>query len=282
MLLHALGDTLGFRNTLWEFSDGGYEKVLRKVYEFIDLGGITGINLDGWLVSDDTIMHMQTARALIEYNKDESINTLGNLFSKYFITALKQFEIEGPKRAPGVSTMKALMRLKNGNLWNENPYNLYAGGSGASMRCLCIGMAFPKSCDRHKLIQVSIESSRITNNSVIGYLGGMTSALFAALAVEGINVEKWAHSLLELFDNGTIQKYIKTSGRGYDEYIKDSPIFIEKWHRYVDDKFDGDGNIIKRKSSINLIYRCKYYNETFAFKKKINNTFWTCSWIHKN
>ncbi len=268
MLLHALGDTIGFKNTEWEFSEGGYERTLKKVYEFISLGGITAINLKGWSVSDDTIMHMQTANALLAYSQTDSMDTLGRLFAKYFLTALKQFEVEGVKRAPGISTMKSLIRLREGGNWNDNPYNIYAGGSGASMRSLCIGMAFPNQDNRHKLIQISIESARITNNSVVGYLGGMTSALFASLAIEKIPIEKWPFILLELFDNNIIQKYIKTSGRDYDDYIRDAPVFIEKWHRYVDDKFDDKRSIIHRKSSSNLIYRCKYYNETFGFKKK--------------
>lgn len=271
MLLHALGDTIGFKNTEWEFSEGGYERTLKKVYEFISLGGITGINLKGWLVSDDTIMHMQTARAMIKYSDNSSVDTMGKLLVDYFLEALGQFEIEGKKRAPGIATMKSLIRLKDGGKWDNNPYNIYSGGSGASMRSLCIGMRFPKSEDRHKLIQFAIESGRITNNSAVGYLGGVASALFASLAIEGIDIKKWPFVLLELFDNGTIQKYIKLSERGYDSYIKDSPIFIEKWHRYVDDKFDDKRNVIVRQSNINLVYRCKYYNETFGFRQKFVN-----------
>jgi len=268
MLLHALGDTIGFKNTEWEFGEGGYERTLTKVYEFINLGGITGINLKGWSVSDDTIMHMQTAKALLAYSESDSLDTLGKLFAKYFLSALKQFELEGNKRAPGISTMKSLIRLRDGGTWDNGPYNLYAGGSGAAMRSLCIGMAFPKSEDRDKLIQISIESGRITNNSAIGYLGGMASALFASLAIQKVSIELWPFILLELFDNNIIKKYMNKRGVDYDDYIRDSPVFVEKWHRYIDDKFDGKGQVIKRKSSINLIYRCKYYNETFGFRKK--------------
>ena len=270
MLLHALGDTIGFRNTLWEFSEGGYDRTLKKVYEFIDLGGITNIDLKGWLVSDDTIMHMETANALLEYNTNDSMNTLGKLFVKYFLKALTIFEKEGKERAPGISTMKALRRLKDGGEWSDNVYNFYSGGSGASMRSLCIGLAFYGVSNRHKLIQIAIESGRITNNSAVGYLGGLASALFASFALEGIDIKKWPKLLLDLFDNGLVQKYIQMSGRGLDTYIKDSPIFIEKWHRYVDDKFDSDGNMIYRKSSIDLVYRCKYYNETFGFRSNNN------------
>lgn len=267
MLLHALGDTIGFKNGEWEFGDGGYERTLKKVYEFIYLGGITGIDLEGWLVSDDTIMHMLTAKALLDYDMNDSMDTLGKLFTKYFLVALKQFEVESNKRAPGNATIKSLIKLRHGSVWNENRYDIFAGGSGASMRSLCIGMAFWNNKDLHKLIQISIESGRITNNSAVGYLGGMTSALFAALAVQGVNINEWPFVLLELFNDKTIHKYIKLSGRDYEEFIRDSPVFIEKWSRYVDDKFDENRNVVKNKIFENLIYRCKYYNDTFGFRK---------------
>lgn len=269
MKLHALGDTVGFKNTKWEFSEGGYERTLTKVYEFIELGGITKISLKGWNVSDDTIMHIHTARALLEYEKGSSIDSLGKLFKKEFIVALNQFENEMDKRAPGISTMGALTRLKNGGNWDDTPYNIYSGGSGASMRSLCIGMAFYGEENRHKLIQISIESGRMTNNSAVGYLGGMTSALFAAFAIEGVQLTEWVYKLLDMFNDGTIQKYMKTSERGYDNFMRDYHVFVEKWHRYVDDKFDDKKNVVKRKSSRNLIYRSKYYNETFGFRGEV-------------
>ena len=67
MILHAVGDTVGFKNSEWEFKfkKGTTEVALEKLYEFIDLGGINGISLENWLVSDDTIMHIKTALALL-------------------------------------------------------------------------------------------------------------------------------------------------------------------------------------------------------------------------
>ena len=64
MILHALGDTIGFKNGDWEFNYGNnidintLEYVNELIYEFIDLGGVTGINLKKWKVSDDTILHI--------------------------------------------------------------------------------------------------------------------------------------------------------------------------------------------------------------------------------
>jgi ADP-ribosylglycohydrolase len=265
MILHALGDTIGFKNGEWEFKQGGYDRTLEKLYEFIDLGGINNISLKDWRISDDTILHIKTALSILQ--DFDNINKLGNIFKKNYLDALKQFEKEGFEyRYPGLTTLKSLIQLRKGDEWNSTPYDIYSGGAGASMRNLCIGLAFFGEENRYKLIQISIESSRVTHNSVIGYLGGMTSALFTALAVEGKPVNEWPFILLNLFQTGVVHKYIKASERDEDSYLKDYHIFIDKWHRYVEDKFDDNKQPIKRKSNRNLVYRGKYYNETFGYK----------------
>jgi len=266
MILHALGNCIGYKNNEWDKikSKTSYDRTLTKIYEFINLGGITGIDLTGWTISDGAIMHMQTAKALLNYDTNDSMNTLGKLFVKYYLEA-ETLEEHDIKIVFGKSTHDALTRLKNGGVWDDMPYNFYSGGAGASIRCLCIGMAFSNDSNRHKLIQIAIESGRITNNSAVGYLGGLASALFAALAVEKVDINTWGTILLDLFNSGTIQKYIKMSGRGYEDFMHDYPIFVDKWYKYVTDKFE-NGKIIQRKSKINLTYRCKYYNENFGFK----------------
>jgi ADP-ribosylarginine hydrolase len=258
MVLHAVGDTVGFKNGEWEFKRGGVERTLEKLYEFIDLGGINHISLENWNVSDDTIMHMKTAESILSnYN---SINSLGKILKDNFLVAYNSFFNEGlEKRMPGKSTLDSIKILDN------IPYDFYSGGSGASMRSLCIGLALYGENNRDKLIQIAIESGRMTNNSASGYLGALASALFTALAIEGVKINDWPFILLELFDSGKITKYIKSSGRDIKEYDRDHHVFIDKWHRYVEDKFDDDRKPIIRKSNRNLVYRTNYYFETFGF-----------------
>ncbi len=262
MVLHAVGDTVGYKNSEWEFKKGSYEKILEKLYEFIDLGGVNYISLKGWCVSDDTIMHIQTASSILtDFN---SMNSLGKIFKDNFLHAYDQFIEEGlRKRSPGITTMESLKILKNDGNWDSIPYNLFSGGSGASMRSLCIGLAYYGENNRDKLIQISIEASRMTNNSAVGFLGGFASALFTALAIEGKKINDWPFILLELI-TGKVEKYIKSVSRDINYYEKDHHVFIEKWHRYIEDKFDDDRIPVIRKSNRNLVYRSKYYGETFG------------------
>lgn len=266
MILHAVGDTVGYKNSEWEFKGGSYENI-EKMYEFIDLGGVNHISLKGWIVSDDTIMHMQTADAIL---KDfTSMNTFGNNLKENFLEALSQFNKEKiTYRQPGITTLESLNAFKKGSSWNEISYQLESGGSGASMRSLCFGLAFHGPKNRDKLIQFSIESGRMTNNSAVGYLGGLASALFTALAIEGKPINEWPYILLELFTSGKIEKYMKIIGRDINEFEKDHHVFVGKWHKYIDDKFDDNKKPIIRKSNKNFIYRNKYYMDTFGYTVK--------------
>lgn len=81
-----------------------------------------------------------------------------------------QHDMEG--RAPGEKTMEALM-LMDGVVpyegrrtdpvpWNRIPFNSKGGGCGGAMRAMCIGLRFPGPDNRKSLIEVAIESGRMT------------------------------------------------------------------------------------------------------------------------
>ena len=133
MVLHGLGDTIGFKNGDWEMNKTGRGKIAEKIYEFINYGGINYIPQKGWIVSDDTIMHIKTATSLLkDFN---SMNTLGNIIKNNYVDAYKQFIKEGLKyRYPGAIIMKNLKKMDEGLEWNKLPYDFMYGGSGAAMR----------------------------------------------------------------------------------------------------------------------------------------------------
>lgn len=263
MLVHALGDTIGYKNSEWEFMNS-----LDKAYEFISLGGVNHISFKDWTVSDDTILHIKLAQSLLtNYN---SINTLCENFSLKLIEAYDEFAKEGfNKRAPGNITLNSIRNIKNGIAWNAQVYNINSGGSGASMRTACVGLAYNTEDQLDTLIQVAIETSRITHNSAVGYLGGLVTALFTSYAIQQLPIESWPFRLLELYESKRIQKYIVLVGRDVKEFESDSIIFFEKWKIYVKDKFR-DGEVIHRKSSINLYLRGKYYQEKFGYVSSVS------------
>lgn len=268
ILLHAVGDTVGYKNGDWEFMPGDIDaKANEKLYEFIYLGGVNGINLEGWDISDDTILHMAIIEGLL--TDFSNVNKLGLSLKEIFINSLptlleKKDGKVGMKRRPGESTIRSIMRMKDGGNWDDLPYSFSMGGSGAAMRSSCIGLAYYGEKNRGLLTQISIETSRMTHNSVIGYLGGWVAALFTAFAMEDVPIKKWPEKMVNYLLGTEMEKYINTSGRGLKNYMEDVHVFIDKWKRYIDDKFDKDGNIVKRRTTRNVQWRSRYYCNTFS------------------
>ncbi|KAH7816345.1 putative Protein ADP-ribosylarginine [Monocercomonoides exilis] len=81
-------------------------------------------------------------------------------------------------RAPGIQCINAL-RLPTTYGWKNSLFSPKAGGCGASMRSMCIGLRFWRPEWLTNLIVVSIESGRMTHHHPTGYMGGVASAVFA-------------------------------------------------------------------------------------------------------
>lgn len=265
MVLHGLGDTIGYKNSEWEFKRGRIESnAVEKLYEFIDLGGVNSVPGKGWIVSDDTVMHVATAKTLVS-EWDKFTVFMENL-TKEYVKAYDSFMKEGvEKRYPGKALLKYLGQLKDGVDWESIPYDIYAGGSGASMRTSCIGLASYGKDSRDNLVALAVETSRITHNSAVGYLGGVTSALFTALAIEGVDILKWPTILMDIFP--LIDVYIKGIFRDVDKYQNDKHVFIDKWKRYIDNKFDDEQKLIKRRIDKNIQFRTTYYYDNYGYKR---------------
>jgi ADP-ribosylglycohydrolase len=265
VVLHALGDTIGFKNGDWEFNY--FKEVItldttnELLYEFIDLGGINEINLENWHVSDDTIIHMAIMRGLLKSPRKFGSRVIINI-KKELVKAYNQMvddEEGGIDRMPGVTTNKYIEGFQKGYDGRNSPYDKSSGGNGAAMRCSCIGLAYHGEVNRDQLYEVSIESSRITHNSAIGYLGGLTVALFTSLAIEGINKEKWPFLLIDALTSESIKKYVHDDQDEKDDYEK----YTNFWRKYVDLRFEG-GKPVKSRANTNLIFRSRFQYENFT------------------
>lgn len=269
MVLHALGDTIGFKNGDWEFNYGQTnltpEVSNDRLFEFIELGGINQINLKNWIVSDDTIMHIATAESLLENYK--SINDFGNILAKKYVESFKDMN----NRWHGEWTKKSIPKLESGTKWNELPYDTRAGGNGGAMRACCIGLIYHGKKRRSDLIAMSIEAGRVTHNYVVGYLGSLVSALFTAYAIEKVEIARWPFKLIALFKSGKIESYLKKT-RGYDDYMRDKDIFIDRWQKYIAYRYLGK-QLRFNKARRSPAYRSQSYIDNFSIKKKGENEF---------
>ena len=230
IFLSSYLDTLGFFNGNWEFNFGNNpitninlcHIINNHIHnDFFIKGGFSNINISKWNSSDDTLLLMATAEACLNGSTEKD-------FIKSFLKYKNM--LDDDKRASGNHTLKMLKILKKKKKLSAIPYTSGAGGCGASMRTGPIGAYYWKPSDQ-KLIETAIMSSRLTHNYPLGFLGGMTNALFVSFALQNISPTKWCDKLIELNENETIDNIMKNTNI-YEKYMDDKDIFWDKWYEY--------------------------------------------------
>lgn len=262
MLVHSLGDTIGFKNGEWEFKGTTPNITLELISEFIALGGVNQINLKDWLISDDTIFHISTANSLLRYNNKLSDNFYNDAKDDIIIgynRIIDDIQELGKNRYIGKKTVESISEFREDYDGRNSPYDKTAIGNGIAMKSLCIGLAFYEEDKLDELIECSIMIGKMTHNNAHGYLAGFTSAYFVSLAIRNIPIEKWVYMLIETLDSDKIKKYVNQK---VSEELMDYFNYIRYWRIYLDTKFL-DGKPIKVKSVSNLFFRTKYYYDNF-------------------
>ena len=129
MVLGAVGDTLGYNNGKWEFQTDG----VRIHKELEELGGLPHLSTKGRKISDDTVMHIATAKALLEYQKAEPGDKMYRVIARQYLDCLK--DMEG--RSPGKTCIKSIQKLQPDKSDGfVIPFDPKGGGCGGAMRSL--------------------------------------------------------------------------------------------------------------------------------------------------
>lgn len=119
--------------------------------------------------------------------------------------------------------------------WNEIPFDPKAGGCGAAMRAMCIGLRFPRESERALLIATAVgnqlrvlkrsESGRMTHNQPVAFFGAFVAALFTAYAIESVPVVEWGRRMLG--EMPAVKDYLKKVGRDWESYKKSDLDYFE-------------------------------------------------------
>jgi ADP-ribosylglycohydrolase len=274
MILHALGDTIGFKNGEWEFNYGisGGEYTLdflnELVYDFIDLGGVNSIDLSDWFVSDDTIFHMSMGESMKYYEGKMDDRMIG-ITKKFLAEALKICYVKSDdiNRYVGNTTGESIEKFNDNTDARFLDYNNRAGGNGCAMRTLVIGLCLYMPDQLDELIDLSIISSQLTHNNAIGYLGGFAAAYLTSLAVQKVDIQKWPYLLLEQIKSDKIESFIK---KKVSTETRDFIDYIAGWEKHIENRFDKNRKLIKTRSFANPMYRSRYYFDHF-FDKDISS-----------
>ncbi len=222
-------DTLGSFDGKWEFNYGisidSFSTAINMNYEilnnFFSFGGYN-IDISKWKASDDTIMMISTAVACKKGGKLKD-------FMNEYIKILPL--LEQKLRFSGITTLNSLRILDKTRDPNKINYSSSMGGNGAAMRTHYIGIHYT---DINKIIDVSIMASRLTHNYPLGFLGGMTTALFTHYAINNINPWEWTKNMLKLENSGLIDSIVKKqlNKNDYKEYLKDKEEYWLPWKKY--------------------------------------------------
>ncbi|KAG9349148.1 hypothetical protein JZ751_029471 [Albula glossodonta] len=224
MVLSAAGDAMGFHNGEWEFCRNG-EKIHKQLAE---KGGLENLCVKDLPVSDDTVMHLATAEALVEMRKGSTFSDLLKTLAKKYIKSMD--DMEG--RSPGITCMSAtrLLKPKVKKGW-QIPFNPHGGGCGAAMRAMCVGLRFPQPDQVDLVVAVSVESGRMTHHHPTGYLGSLAAALFTSYAVRGKPPVEWGRGLLDILEKA--KEYVEQSGHCVEENLENWDYFEKSWKDYL-------------------------------------------------
>lgn len=230
MVLAGVGDAMGFKCGDWEFNYNG-EKIHEEAKA---MGGVKRlcIRKPTFIVSDDTVLLLSTAEALVTKSKNGVSN---ELYLELATNYQNDYAKDMQGRSGGLTTGSACfaLRPREPDGW-KIPFNSRGGGCGAAMRSMCVGLRYPNVFDvscLEKLIAVSVESGRMTHNHPTGYLGSFASALFGAFSICNIPVLKWGCLLLKLLPK--VLAYIKKEGRDVEKNEAAWSYFEEQWKKYL-------------------------------------------------
>ena len=221
ILLGALGDTIGYHNGDWEFCYN--TKKIR--HEFDHEGGITKIDISNLIVSDDTVLHLATIRALIRgshLTQEDEIQVATEEF-------LESYYNDMFRRAPGSTTGQSMALLKKGIHPQSNLEHKTCGGA---MRASAIGLRYHSEEDYILLLWTSIEYCRLTHNGPIAYMGSFFNALFTSFAINSVPVNQWIRKAIETYPS--VAEYIEeidTSKKTMD-YIKWIYAFLKTYQDF--------------------------------------------------
>ncbi|XP_025051899.1 protein ADP-ribosylarginine hydrolase-like protein 1 isoform X3 [Alligator sinensis] len=228
LVLAGVGDALGYRN----FSRENNALGAKIQEELKEIGGLENLVLssDKWPVSDNTLMHMATAEALItDY---WCLEDLYRELVKRYVDSTDKL----PGRRSDPATIESCSQLKPDNYllaWHT-PFNEKGSGFGAATKAMCLGMRYWKPERLESLIEVSIECGRMTHNHPTGFLGSLCTALFISYAIQGKPLVKWGRDMMKVVPMA--EEYCKKTIRHMAEYQEHWFYFEAKWQFYLEER----------------------------------------------
>ena len=311
MLYAGLGDAMGYKKGDWEFEKDA-QKMLADIHQLGGISNIL-VDEENWPVSDDTVMHMATCiavwqvfhpnMAVCQAIEDLSASpepfdvlllSCGKIVERYKPSTSTKVEFDTHKlgqfssaivawyskcmsimkgRAPGRQTVDVVSRYLSQGVLPPNEIVSSAGGNGAAMRSMCLGLI---SCSPQIIVSLAGTASAATHPNYTAILGGIMSAAFTSMALNAIHPIKWPMLFFaDYYPSALI--WLKK------RYPKDEVdlYFYNVWQRFMKERFVNYSEGVSLKKCIprakyphdwaeNVAAREAFY-EKFAFESADGN-----------
>ncbi|CAF1310293.1 unnamed protein product [Rotaria sordida] len=208
MILSGVGDALGYRNGIWLYNNSGKD-IYREFIETFQQIEHIHIQLPQWRLSDNSILHLAIGECLSEYGeKDPSSELYSSIVKK-----LKSILNDLKNRHPNSNQISSINRLSE-NDWSQ-PYSPISNDCKSAVRSISIGLRYSKISEFDKLMNVSIEISRMTNSHL-----------------EDKPINTWIKSLIQILPY--LQHHIQSQqGSHLTHYIKSWSSFEKFWKDFI-------------------------------------------------
>lgn len=264
LIIFAVMDTIGHNNGIWEkryYKVRNIEVINEILFEFIDDGGITRLNMDNKYCSYISIFYLAISKSMLKYKKldDEFVDMVK-------ITLMKALNNTYVDTSAGITrfvyrenkTWQLLEELNDGDI-KSIEYNgeLDDNNCDTCIRGLVIGLLFHDNLEL--MVDMVVKCCRITNLGSKGIMAGITCAYFVLLAFNGTKIERWINELVDLLNTPMVRKYINFDNNVMvDDYLT----YIKYWKKYQDIRFV-DGKPMRNRTTSNMIARSRYHFEHF-------------------
>lgn len=137
---------------------------------------------DDWKWSDHTEMHLATARGMM-FSRHTDQEYFKNICIEYRDTIKRVSNPQG-QNYQQIRMLNSRQPISNG--YQEDGY-----GQQSTFRAPCIGLCFDDETHIDQMIEISIETARMTNHHPLAYLSTFMAALFTRLALKKVPPETW-------------------------------------------------------------------------------------------
>ena len=268
--LHHAGDIIGFKNGKWIYNVNLEMKkpdlyiMLEMIYDFINSGGITQIDISNMKCHVPTYLHFAMLATILKFSG--SYNT--REFRKFMTHIMKAinfgFGIENEtdsilKKGMNIylyDTFKLFFEKRNANR-EDLQHIVHNLGYECSVMNLPVGLVY----SNNELIDFCMNMNMLFTSSPISYLSGLTSALFVSYAVKDINIDDWTTKLMKILNSELVVKHMDFSNEKiFEEYFE----YILYWEKYIEYRKNNITDFYNRLINLYDILENKKYDNYFG------------------